>query len=116
MIEHQRSSWATLARAISERRPVRAIYHGKERLLCPHAIGWKNGQPKVFSLQAGGSTSQGSLPADPRQCWRSMFVDEIENPVITDDPWLTADNYLETGNGLEDIAFRIEPSELTRRP
>jgi len=44
-----------------------------------------------------------------------MFVDEIENPVVTDEPWMTADNYLETGNGLDDIVFRIEPSELAQR-
>jgi hypothetical protein len=113
MIDHHRSSWATLARALSERRPVRASYHDKERLLCPHALGWKNGRPKVFSLQAGGSTSQGSLPADPRQWWRSMFVDEIENPVITDELWMTADNYLETTNGLDDIAFRIDGAEVS---
>jgi len=115
MIENHRSPWATLARALAERRPVLAKYHGQERLLCPHALGWKNGRQKVFSLKAGGTTSQGPLPADPRHCWRSMFVDEIENPVVTDEPWMTADNYLETGNGLDDIVFRIEPSELAQR-
>jgi len=43
-----------------------------------------------------------------------MFVDEIEDPVITDDPWMTADNYLQNGNGLDDVAFRIDASEASR--
>jgi hypothetical protein len=80
-------AWQTLAQAIDERRPVRARYHGAERILCPHALGWTKGRPKVLAYQVGGTTSRGTLPTDPRQRWRSMFLDEIEAPIITDGRW-----------------------------
>lgn len=85
-------AWAVLEQALIERRPVRARYHDHERLLCPHALGWKNGRAKVLAYQTDGATSQGALTPSPHQRWRSMFVEEVEQPVITD-PWQTADNY-----------------------
>lgn len=86
------AAWTLLERAISDRLAVLARYHGHERTLCPHALGWKNGRPKVLAYQAAGTTSLGALHDDPRQRWRSMFVDEMERPTISDHPWQTADN------------------------
>ncbi|MGH2671290.1 MAG: WYL domain-containing protein [bacterium] len=99
-------AWPTLERALTERRPVRAVYHSQERVLCPHALGWKNGRPKVLAYQVAG-TSQGGLPADPRQRWRSMFVDEIEDAMITDGPWKTADNYSHDSNCIDELEIEV---------
>jgi WYL domain len=101
-------AWQTLAQAIDERRPVRARYHGAERILCPHALGWTNGRPKVLAYQVGGTTSRGTLPTDPRQRWRSMFVDEIEAPIITDGRWQTADNYRRNFNGIDHVEVELD--------
>ncbi len=100
-------AWAALERALTERRPVRARYHGTERVLCPHALGWKRARAKVLSYQAGSSTEDGRRPDDPRQRWRSMFVDEIEDPVITDSRWETADNYSPETNGIDDLEISV---------
>jgi hypothetical protein len=100
-------AWATLEQAITERRPVRAVYRGSQRVFCPHALGWKNGRPKVLAYQAGGTTSQGGLPPDPRQRWRSMFVDEIEDAVITTGPWEGADNYSHHSNGIDELKIEV---------
>lgn len=108
-------AWATLAEALDERRPVRARYHGHERILCPHALGWHKGRPKLLAYQAGGTTSQGPLPADPRQRWRSMFVDEIEDAAITGDPWQTADNYRRDINGIDRVDVQIPSPNLSKR-
>src|SRR5712691_4479178 len=37
-------AWAVLEQALTEKRPVALRYHGPDRILCPHAIGWKNGR------------------------------------------------------------------------
>ena len=100
-------AWAVLERALTERRPVRARYHGTERVLCPHALGWKNDRPKVLSYQAGGTTGQAAPSLGPRQRWRSMFVDEIEDPVIADGPWETADNYSPDSNCIDDLEISV---------
>lgn len=106
--------WATLAQALTERRPVRARYHGAERVLCPHALGWKKGRPKVLSYQAGGTTSQGALPDASHQRWRSMFVDEIEEAVIiTDRPWETGPNYSHNTNCIDEMELAVSGHQAT---
>lgn len=107
VMPHRPPAWAVLEQALIERRPVLACYHGHQRLLCPHTLGWKDGRPKVLSYQVGGPTTQGSLPNDPRQRWRSMFVDEIEDPVITDGRWETADNYSQHSNGIDHVEAQV---------
>ena len=32
----------------------------------------------LLGYQTGGQTSTGALPADPRQRWRCLFIDEID--------------------------------------
>ncbi len=110
-------AWTVLAEAITSRRAVRARYHGKERLLCPHALGWKNGRATVLSYQAGGATSEGPLPSNPAQRWRSMFVDEIDDAEITDEAWMTADNYSHDSNCLDHVELLVQrsPTRATGR-
>ncbi|MGH7527345.1 MAG: hypothetical protein ACREMX_11655 [Gemmatimonadales bacterium] len=102
-------AWAVLQRALTERRPVRVRYPGNERILCPPALGWKNGRPKVLAYQAGGATSQGPLPDDPQQRWRSMFIDEVEDAMIAEGLWAweTADNYSPTSNCIDELDIAI---------
>lgn len=89
------TAWALLEAALRARRPVQVSYHGRQRLLCPHALGWKAGKPMVLGYQTGGQTSTGVLPADPRKRWRCMFVDQVDQVIAADpaSPWQTADNY-----------------------
>ena len=89
------TAWAALETALRQRRPLRVTYHGKQRLVCPHALGWKNGKPMLLGYQTGGHTTTGTQAADPRKRWRCMFIDEIDQ-IDDADPasaWGTADNY-----------------------
>lgn len=89
------TAWAALETALRQRRPVLVSYHGKERLICPHALGWNHARPMVLGYQTGGQTSTGTLPADPCRRWRCMFVDEIDHVAAPDksSTWGSADNY-----------------------
>jgi hypothetical protein len=59
-------AWAVLEQALRHKHPVHMRYRGNERLVCPHALGWKNGRAKALVYQTGGTTGEGELPADPR--------------------------------------------------
>jgi hypothetical protein len=89
------TAWALLHAALKARRPVEVSYHGRRRLICPHALGWHKQRPMVLGYQTGGATTTGSLPADPRKRWRCMYVDEIEGvvPAGPTSRWGSADNY-----------------------
>jgi hypothetical protein len=88
-------AWAALEAALRRRRPVWLSYHGKQRLVCPHALGWKSGRPMVLAYQTGGETTSGTLGADPRKRWRCLFVDEVDHvePREPAGAWDSSDNY-----------------------
>lgn len=91
----QPTAWAALEAALRQRRPVLVGYHARQRLVCPHALGWKNDRPMLLAYQSGGETTMGTLPADPRKRWRCLFIDEIDFVGAADatSAWGTADNY-----------------------
>ena len=90
-----RTAWAALEGALHERQPVLVSYHGRQRVICPHALGQKAGRAMLLGYQTGGQTSTGALPADPRQRWRCFYVDELDQvvPAEAGPPWGTAANY-----------------------
>ena len=90
-----RTAWAALEGALHERQPVLVSYHGRQRVICPHALGQKAGRAMLLGYQTGGQTSTGALPADPRQRWRCFYLDELDQvmPAEAGSPWGTADNY-----------------------
>jgi hypothetical protein len=87
------TTWAHLETALHQRQPVRITYHGRQRIICPHTLGQHNGRNIVLGYQTSGQTSTGTLPTDPRQRWRCMFIDEIDHIAADDSAWGTADNY-----------------------
>ena len=88
------AAWAALETAICQHHPVQLTYHGKVRLVSPHALGWKHDQPMLLAYQAADHNTQ-TPPTDPRKQWRNMFVDQIEQIEAADsaNKWQTADNY-----------------------
>ncbi|MGH9129864.1 MAG: hypothetical protein ACRDY2_13125 [Acidimicrobiales bacterium] len=89
------SAWAILEAALRQRRPVQLTYHGRQRSLCPHALGWKNNKAMLLAYQTAGSSPSEAIAADPRRGWRNLFVDDIEAVGLAEPatPWETADNY-----------------------
>lgn len=100
--------WEVLRQAIAERKTLKARYHGRDRLLCPHLLGWRNGRAKLLSYQASPATTEHQLAANPRHRWRSMFVDELDELAITDDPWLTATNYTANAAGIDIVEVAVQ--------
>jgi hypothetical protein len=107
------TTFELLARALVERRPVRARYHGHDRVLCPHLLGWKNGRAKLLAYQSAGATSTGALPVKPEQRWRSLFLDEIKDAVITADlSWESCENYSPVAtNCVDRVAFVLPATD-----
>jgi len=58
-------TWQLLHEALTTRRRVQIHYHGHDRIICPHVLGWKNNRPKVLAYQIDATTSHGPLPDDP---------------------------------------------------
>jgi len=106
-------AWTALEAALRQRRPVRLTYHGHQRLICPHALGWKNGRAMLLGYQTGGHTHTGTLPADPNKRWRNFLIDDIDHIDTAEpaSPWQTAANYnpAHPFNAIDELALAITP-------
>jgi hypothetical protein len=107
-------AWAALEAALRQRRPILVSYHGHQRLICAHALGWKNGRAMLLGYQTGGHTHTGTLPVDPNRRWRNFLVDDIDNVLTAQPaaPWETADNYNPDHpfNTIDELAVAITPT------
>lgn len=113
------AAWQSLETALRQRRPIQVTYHGRKRLICPHALGWNNTRPLLLAYQTGGDTTTGALPADPRKRWRCLYIDEIDH-ITTEEPagaWGSADNYNPTrpfnANTITEITVAIGANDPT---
>ena len=97
------TTWNVLHEALTDRRAVRATYHDRLRIICPHALGWKNGRTKTLVYQ---TAILGPHTHEPHG-WRSLFVDEIDHATLSDDPWTTAPNYTPHTTGIDTLAAAI---------
>jgi hypothetical protein len=108
------TAWPALETALRQRRPVQVTYHGRERLVSPHALGWKHGRPMLLAYQAA-DYSTATPPTDPRKQWRNMFIDQIEQIEAADpaSPWETADNYnpAHPFNSIDQLHIAITPRD-----
>lgn len=89
------TAWSLLDQALRARRPVWVRYHGRRRLLCPHALGWRAGRAMLLGYQSGGETSTGALDPEPTRRWRLLYLDQITEVAAADpsSTWRSAHNY-----------------------
>jgi hypothetical protein len=97
------TAWNVLHQALAAGRALRAGYHDRLRIICPHALAWKNGRPKVLVYQ---TDILGPHTHDPRG-WRSLFIDEIQHLAISNDPWATGPNYTPHTTGIDALTVAI---------
>jgi hypothetical protein len=74
--------------AIAAKKQVACTYQNRPRNLCPHILGYKDGEEKSLTFQFGGDSSEG-LP--PEGDWRCVFIDQVRNATLRDGPWHTGE-------------------------
>jgi hypothetical protein len=107
-------AWVALEQALGERRPVWLSYHGRRRLVSPHALGWNKARLVVLGYQHDTTERATRSPVDAQTRWRCMFIDEIEHvaPAEKTDAWQSADNYdpKQPFSAIESVIVAAEPS------
>lgn len=95
---------AAVRQAMVEKRPVRAHYDGGLREFCPHAIGTKDGQTRVFAFQFAGYSRRG-LP--PGGGWRCFPIARLTELSVHDGPWHTGDGPGDPHICIDQIDFQV---------
>lgn len=92
--------------AILNKQCVTCTYNGYLRKMTPHVLGKKKGKQQALFYQYGGQSSSG-LSNDPKENWRCIPVDRIENLSINNDSFQTANNHSKTQTCVDDIDVEI---------
>ncbi|HXZ00926.1 MAG TPA: hypothetical protein VEI03_13060 [Stellaceae bacterium] len=79
----------TLRQAIIYKRCVRVRTAGFARDICPHALGFKDGSPRVLAFQYSGSSVSGLASGGQ---WRAFFVRDIEEANLIEGRWHSGSN------------------------
>lgn len=81
------SNYDLLLRAMRERRPVAAMYHGLYREMSPHVLGRKRDRLHCLFYQHGGETSTGPVRDGASENWRCIPVADLGELRLLDEPW-----------------------------
>ena len=104
------SVWDTLADAIQNKKQVLATYDGLHREMCPHVLGYKDGQASCLFCQFGGESSRGIIPlSDPQAYlnWRCLHLDKLENVSLRDGPWFSISRHTKAQTCVETVVAEV---------
>jgi predicted DNA-binding transcriptional regulator YafY len=80
-----------LRQAITTKQCVRLRLAGRPRDICPHALGLKNGHPRLLAFQYDGASDSGIAAGG---AWRTFFVSEISDAKIIAGAWHSGPNLI----------------------
>ena len=98
------STYDLVRRAIADKRAIRVVFKGRERDVCPHVIGYKNGSEKVLTYQFAGYSSSGLPPGGE---WRCMFVSDISSVEYIGGDWHTGTGHSRPQTCVDDVDLEI---------
>jgi hypothetical protein len=80
--------------AVIGKRPVRALYQGRDRWFCPHRLGRNHeGQIRVLGYQYGGESGSGLQAAGSSANWRCIALEKLSRVELLEGSWQTAPNH-----------------------
>lgn len=101
------SGYRIVKQAIESRTPIRATYGTRSRILCPHAVGWKDGKLHVLCFQSGGASTSG-LSTDPNDNWRCLNLAKMSQIQLAgDESWRTAHSHRRPSTCIDEILDQI---------
>ena len=99
--------------AIAEKKLISAVYHGKQRELCPHVLGWKADREHALFFQIGGDSAKG-LASDG--AWRCLNLDELSEVEIVEGEFRTGPGYYDNPQKCVDrIEIQIPPLKVVAK-
>ncbi len=95
--------------AVEHRCPIAAVYHHRQRLLCPHRLGRnKQGQLRVLCYQYGGESESGLQSLGSPDNWRCIAVEKLSAVELLEGSWRTAPNHSRPASCIADADIDAE--------
>jgi hypothetical protein len=80
--------------AVVSKRPVRAVYNGRDRWLRPHRLGRNHeGLIRVLCYQYAGESGSGLQGVGSPANWRCIALEKLSRVELLEGAWRTAPNH-----------------------
>ena len=79
------ANYRIIREAIQREQQIVCVYQGQPREVCPHIIGWTNGEERLLAWQFGGKT--GSVPLPRGGAWKCLNVAAMHEVKARDGAW-----------------------------
>ncbi len=76
--------------AILQRKQIVCVYRDRYREVCPHVLGYKDGQEQALTFQFAGQSASGLPPGGE---WRCLVLAQVRSARIRNGPWRTGRNH-----------------------
>ena len=100
-----------IRKAVVIRRPVFALYEGRERKLCPHILGLKEGRLRALCYQYGGDSSQGLQPHGSPGNWRCICLEKLREVRLLNEKWRTGPSHSSRQTCVDEVEVDSEKPE-----
>jgi|SRR6185312_8905248 len=93
-----------IVNAIKNKLIVEAVYQNLSRIMCPHVVGYKNGQLNALFFQFAGGSKSGLPPGGQ---WRCVHLDELSNVRSYPGEWHTGPDHGRPQNCVDQIIAEV---------
>src|SRR5947209_5786091 len=98
-----------LRTAATQRTPVKAMYNGLPRFLCPHVGGRnKDGVLCALCYQYGGQSTSGLKRKGSSDNWRCIRIDKLSEVQIVEGGWHTPEDHSRQQKCIVKVEFDSE--------
>jgi hypothetical protein len=95
--------------AVISKRPIRAIYRGRDRWFCPHRLGRNHeGRTRALCYQYRGESVSGLQAAGSPANWRCIALEKLNRVELLEDVWHTAPNHTRPQTCVAEVDVEVE--------
>jgi hypothetical protein len=95
--------------AVVSKRPIRAVYQGRERWFCPHRLGRnREGQIRVLCYQYGGESRSGLQLVGSPANWHCVALEKLSRVQVLEDAWQTAPDHFRPQTCITEVEVDAE--------
>jgi hypothetical protein len=100
-----------IRKAAVMKQPIVAVYESRERRLCPHILGLKEGRLRALCYQYGGGSSQGLQPHGSPENWRCIRLEKLSEVRLLTERWHTGPSHSRRQTCVDEIEVDSEKPE-----
>ena len=99
------ANYQIIRKAIQNEQQIVCTYQGHPRELCPHIVGWTDGEERLLAWQFGGRTGSGLLPRGG--AWKCLNIARMSEVKARQGRWHAGSSHQKEQTCVQNIDLDI---------